>query len=151
MDKFLDFLSNTSVILTLAAILIIAFARAIIKIFQMGATFKVQLATKDEMEAFKKEVRDEMHSYAIGVQKAVMDACMKVIDNRLMDIAEAKQTSVDIKLLKVELENEIEKVMEKYDEIKAVSDNVRALNTKVNRLEYTSASDKRNSNERRSE
>lgn len=146
MDGILNFLSNTSVILTIATILIIAFSRTIIRIFRMGATFTTQLATKQELDDFKKEMKDDMHGYAIGIQKAVMDACMKVIDHRFAtiesDLKESKDAARVMTELKVSLQKDMRQMEKELQNFTDLSNTVRSLNTKVTRLEYSSTEKK---------
>ena len=147
MDGFLEFLNSYSVMITIAGIMIIAFARSIIRIFRMGVTFKTELATKDEMREFEAEMRRDMRGYCIQIQKVVTDAAMNVINNKLKDIEDVKHAAEDMRVMKAQIEAEIKVALEKYDEMKAVSDNVRVLTNKVQRLEYGAD----NRNDRRKE
>lgn len=136
MDKLLEFLNSTSVIITVITLLIIGFSKAIISIFRMGVTFKSNLATKAELTAFESEIRKDMRGYATQIQKSVTDACMRVIDAKLKDVEDVQETATEIKMLKVELEAEIKHALAQYDEIKSVGDSLRTLNNKVTRMEY---------------
>ena len=96
-------LSNTSVIITIATIMVIAFARSITKIFKMGVTFKADLATKTEQREFEAEIRRDMRGYAVQIQKSVQDSVMVTVNNRLKDIEDAKQAQQIFKSLKPKL------------------------------------------------
>lgn len=147
MEQILKFLNSYSVMIMIAGVVIIAFAKAIIKIYKMGATDKAHQVTRSELTDFENQMRTDMRSYTGQIQKVVLEACLKVIDAKLKDIDEVKGTAVDMKVMKAELEAEIKTTMEKYDEIKSVSDSVRSLGNKVSRLEYNDAT----SNTRRTE
>lgn len=136
MDKIIELLSSRSVVVTIVSIMIIAFAKSIISIFNMGVRFKSNLVTRAELNNFETEIRRDMRSYATQIQKAVTDACIRVIDSKLKDIEGAQDAVVEMKVLKTELEAEIKHTLEKYDEIKSVADSVRSLSNKVTKLEY---------------
>lgn len=147
MQTFLDFLNSYSVMIMLAGIVIIAFAKSIIKIYKIGATDKAHQVTRDELTSFENQMRTDMRGYTGQIQKVVLEACLKVIDAKLKDIEDIKSASVDMKVMKAEMEAEIKTALEKYDEMKSVADSVRTLGNKVSRLEYNSE----NSNTRRTE
>lgn len=147
MDAFLDLLNSYSVIIMLAGVIIIAFAKAIIKIYKMGVTDKAHQVTREELIDFENQMRTDMRGYTGQIQKVVLEACLKVIDSKLKDIEDVKDAAVDMKVMKAEIEAEIKSTLEKYDEIKSVSDSVRSLGNKVSRLEYNNE----NSTTRRTE
>lgn len=136
METIIEFLNSTSVIVTIISLLVMGFAKSIISIFRLGVTFKSNLATKAELNAFESEMRKDMRAYATQIQKSVTDACMRVIDAKLKDIEGAQNAVTDMKILKAQLETEIEHALEKYDEIKNVGDSIRSLSNRVQRLEY---------------
>lgn len=147
MEKVLEFMNSYSVTIVIASIMVMAFARSIVKIFKMGAMFKADLATKKELREFEDEVRRDMRGYCGQIQKAVTDSCLAVINDKLKDIEEAKKTAIDMRIMKTQLETEMKNAMEKIDEVKQVSNTVRSLSAQVSRLEYN----KDNQNERRIE
>ena len=136
MNAILEFLNNSSIMMTIAGILIIAFAKSIIKIYKMGVTDKSHQVTREELIEFENQMRTDMRGYTGQIQKVVLEACLKVIDSKLKDIDDVKDAAVDMRIMKTELETEIKSALEKYDEIKSVSDSVRSLGNKVSRLEY---------------
>lgn len=136
METILNLLNSYSMIIVIATIMVIAFAKCIIKIFRMGVTFKTDIVTREELADFESESRRDMRGYAVQIQKLVTDAAMKVIDNRLKDMDETKKAVVDMKVMKAELETEIKNASEKYDDIKTLSDTVRNLSQRIQRLEY---------------
>ena len=138
MEGFLSFLNSYSVMITIAGVMIIAFARSIIRIFKMGVTFKTELATKEELKEFEAEMRKDMRGYCIQIQTAVTDAALRVIQEKLKDIEGTKKAAEDMRVMKAQMEAEMKTTLEKYEEIKGLADNVRTLSNKVQRLEYTS-------------
>lgn len=149
MDKFLEILNSTSVVLALATILIIAFARCIIRIFRMGATWKTEFATKKEQKDFEESMRKEMRGYAVQIQKVVTDAAVTIINSKLSDIEDAKKAAEDVKEIEIKLNAALEKENERYDELKGVSGKLNALSNTVARLDYNGISG--NQTNRRSE
>lgn len=147
METFIELLSSTSVTLTIAAILIIAFAKAIIKIFRMGVMYKADLASRKDLTEFEAEVRNDMRNYASQIQKAVTDSMMVLINERLKDIEDAKDAVETMKIMKVEMDSQIKIMLEKYEETRTISQEFRTMSNKIARLEYNDE----NKNERRSE
>ena len=112
------------------------FAKTIIHIFRMGALFRAEYATKDEQKNFEKEVKSDLRDYKDELLKVVMTASMEMIREKLSDIDNIQETANKIKITEKELELKIKLAMEKVDEIRGMSDNVRALNQKVDRIVY---------------
>lgn len=135
-DTLLELLNSTSVVITVVTFLIIGFARAITRIFRMGATWKTELATKEEQKDFEAEIRRDMRGYASQIQSTVLDACMRTIERELKNLDEFRNSVTEMRTMKIELQNEIKNAMEKYDEIKNISDNFRIMNNRLNRLEF---------------
>jgi len=137
-----------SLTITIAGIMVIAFAKSIVKIFRMGATFKADLASKKELLDFEAEIRKDMRGYAIQIQKSVTDAAMTVINNKLKDIDDVKDIAADMKIMRNQLETEIKSATEKYTDMKSIGDTVRSLKNSVSRLEYNkdNMSDRRKEN-----
>ena len=138
MEQFLNILNSYSVMIMIAGVAIIAFAKSIIKIYKIGATDKAHQVTREELVAFENQMRTDMRGYTGQIQKIVLEACLKVIESKMKDIEDVKNVATDMKIMKAELEAEIKTALEKYDEIKSVSDSVRTLGNKVSRLEYNS-------------
>ena len=149
MNEFFQFLEKFSTAINTAIIgaLVIAFAKAIVRIFRMGATFKGDMASKEDLSELRKEVKGDMRAYATNIQKSVLDATMKVIDHRLANIDQFSETATEMKVLKVEIEGEVKRAIESADENKALGDTVRSLTNRVTRLEYGDG----NKTERRTE
>lgn len=144
-------LSNTSVIITIATIMVIAFARSITKIFKMGVTFKADLATKTEQREFEAEIRRDMRGYAVQIQKSVQDSVMVTVNNRLKDIEDAKQAATDIQITKAEIEMQLASLREKTANIKDIEDTIRQLNNRVQRLEFNTNTPTLSKTDRRTE
>ena len=116
--------------------MIIAFAKSIIRIFRMGVQYKADLVTRQEQQRFEEEVRRDMRGYASQIQKSVMESIMNVISARMKDIEAANKAAVDMQIMKAEMDAELKKMDEKYEEMKQMTDTIRTLNNKVQRLEY---------------
>lgn len=136
MDLINNILGSVPFIIFIATIMMIAFARCIIKIFKMGATFKTELATKKEMRDFETDMRKDMRAYCLQIQEIVTKSTMQIIENKLHDIEDVKSASTDIKVIKAELESKFDMMNEKFDEIKVVADTTRQMNARIQRLEY---------------
>lgn len=61
---------------------------------------------------------------------------MNVISARMKDIEAANKAAVDMQIMKAEMDAELKKMDEKYEEMKQMTDTIRTLNNKVQRLEY---------------
>ena len=144
-------LSNTSVIITIVTIMVIAFARSVTKIFKMGVTFKADLATKTEQREFEAEIRRYMRGYAVQIQKSVQVSVMLTVNNRLKDIEDAKQAATDIQITKAEIEMQLKNLREKTASIKDIEDSVRQMNTRLQRLEYSTNTPNLSKTDRRTE
>ena len=151
MDAFLKFLNSYSVIITIASVMVIAFARTIIKIFRLGVTFKTELATKEEQRVFEEEVRKDMRAYSVQIQKLVTDSVMTVLNNKMADVESAKDAITEIKVMKAEIDAEIKNALDRLDEMKVINDSVRALGNKVSRIEQQQNGNGIQSSERRRE
>lgn len=64
MEFITNFLNSPSLAITIAGIMIIAFAKSIIRIFRMGVQYKADLVTRQEQQRFEEEVRRDMRGYA---------------------------------------------------------------------------------------
>lgn len=152
MEFIFTLLENTSIMIIVATVMVIAFARSITKIFTMGVTFKSDIVTRKEQREFEEEMRRDMRSYAAQIQKSVSESLMLVLNNKLKDIDDAKDAADTIRIVKAEIDLQLKNINEKYDNIKAISDEVRNLNTKIQRIEYQNMSNANlNKSDRRSE
>jgi len=149
MSEFFQFIEKFSTAINTAVIgaLVIAFAKAIVRIFRLGATFKGDMASKEDLAELRKEVKGDMRAYATNIQKSVLDATMKVIDHRLANIDSLSQAATDMKVMKAEIEAEVKRALESVDANKGLGDTVRSLSNRLTRLEYGDG----NKIERRSE
>lgn len=136
MNLFIEFLNSNTVLTTVVGILIVAFAKAIIKIFQMGVYFKADLASKQELRQFENEMRRDMRSYCIQIQKTVTEAVMIIINNKLKDIEESREVATEMRVLRAEIEAELRNVIERSEEVRSAADTVRTLSNKVAHIEY---------------
>jgi methyl-accepting chemotaxis protein len=125
-----------AIAIAVASVLFTLFAKSIFTIVQKSMAMKDQMATKKEQREFEDSIRDELRSYKQELQDAVLNACMKVIDDRLKDIKDIQTTASSMTATKAIIEVELKQVMEKYDEIKNISDYVRNLGNDVNQLKY---------------
>lgn len=149
MDKIIEFFNSISdtLFVTIIGIMLMAFAKSITKIFKMGAMFKSEFATRQEQREFEEEIRRDMRGYASQIQQTVLTSTLRITEEKLKDIDEIRKSAIEIKALKLQIDNELKMINEKYDEVKAVGDEVRSLSQKVQRLEYGEA----NSMQRRTE
>ena len=140
MDWLENIVGNPTVVASflifMATTMFTLFAKTVIYIFRMGALFRAEYATKEEQKNFEKEVKTDLRDYKDELLKVVMAASMEMIREKLSDIDNIQETANKIKITEKELELKIKLAMEKVDEIRGMSDNVRALNQKVDRLVY---------------
>ena len=148
MENLIKILNSSTIVTGVVGIIVIAFARSIIKIFRMGVTWRTELATQKELREFEADVRKDMRAYCVQIQELVLKSAMNVINNKLKDIDDAKNALTEIKVLKAEFDTQMKAMDEKYEEIRTVGNTVRTLTNKVSRIEYNV--DSKNS-ERRSE
>jgi hypothetical protein len=136
MEWFQQLLSTQAFWITMASLAFTIFAKSVITIFRMGATFKVQFATKNEQKEFEKQVISDLRDYKDELLKVVMAGAMEVIREKLKDVDTIQQTANDMKATEARLEIQIKSAMEKVEEVRGMADNVRSLNAKVDRLQY---------------
>jgi hypothetical protein len=136
MDWLTNLINNQAFLFTMATLAFTIFMRATISIFKMGATFKVQFATKNEQKEFEKQVISDLRDYKDELLKVVMAGAMEVIREKLKDIDTIQETANTMKATEARLEVQIKSAMEKVDEVRGMSDNLRSLNAKVDRLQY---------------
>jgi hypothetical protein len=136
MDWLTNLINNQAFLFTMATLAFTIFMRATISIFRMGATFKVQFATKNEQKEFEKQVISDLRDYKDELLKVVMAGAMEVIREKLKDIDTIQETANTMKATEARLEVQIKSAMEKVDEVRGMSDNLRSLNAKVDRLQY---------------
>jgi hypothetical protein len=65
-----------------------------------------------------------------------MTAAMETIKEKLSDVDSIRETSQEMKSMSAKMEVQIKNAMEKVEEVRGMSDNLRALNAKVDRLQY---------------
>lgn len=148
MENLIKILNSSTIVTGVVGIIVIAFARSIIKIFRMGVTWRTELATQKELREFEADVRKDMRAYCVQIQELVLKSAMNVINNKLKDIDDAKNALTEIKVLKAEFDAQMKAMDEKYEEIRTVGNTVRTLTNKVSRIEYNADS---KTSERRSE
>ena len=107
MDAFLGLLNSYSIIIPIATVMIIAFTKAIIKIFNMGIMFKSNTVTRDELKEFEDSIRQDMRGYAVQIQKLVTTSSLTVINDRLKEVDEVKKSATEMKIMKTELQAEM--------------------------------------------
>ena len=136
MNTIIELLNSSTVLTTVVGLLVVAFAKSIVKIFQMGVYFKAELASKQELRDFENEMRRDMRSYCIQIQKTVTEAAMTIINNKLKDIEDSRNVAIEMRVLKAELDAELKNVIERSEEVRASADTLRTLANKVSHLEY---------------
>lgn len=137
-DWIAEILNNNQVaiIITISTLMMTLFARTVIKVFRLGATFKVELATKQELKEFEQEIRRDLRAYKEEISTTVMTTAIQIINSKLKEVEDIHKMVADMKAIKAVLEVEIKNMMKKVDEVYSLSDSVRILTNKVNRLEY---------------
>lgn len=127
---------NSGMIFTiLLTVVLTLFSKMVIKIFRYGVNYSNELASKSDFESFKREIRLDMRAYKDEVVKSIMNTCMKLIEERLKDIDNVRNAASDLKVFQAEIKAQLKAMNAQYDELKSYSDNLRALNAKVSRLE----------------
>lgn len=121
--------------------------RSAIGIYNKGKTDKKELVTKQEMKDFEADTRKDMRGYVRQITDTVTDSSMRIIEKELKPLDDIMSTANEMKIMKVNIDNNMKLMNERYDDIKQISDTVRSLSSKVTRIEYG----KENANERRSE
>lgn len=121
--------------------------RSAIGIYNKGKTDKKELVTKQEMKDFEADTRKDMRGYVRQITDTVTDSSMRIIEKELKPLDDIMSTANEMKVMKVNIDNTLKQMNEKYDDIKQIGDTVRSLTTKVTRIEYG----KENATERRSE
>ena len=131
-------LSENSYMIVSAIMLVLTtmFGRMIIKIFRLGVNFNSELAKKDELAEYKREIREELKCYKNEITDVVMQACFKILDEKLKEFKEFKELSDKMALDYERISIKANDVIEKYNELKNMGENLRVLNLKVQELQY---------------
>jgi hypothetical protein len=135
-EWFTALLTSPAFWITMGSVAFTIFMRSTITIFRMGATFKTEFATKSEQKEFEKQIIKDLREYKDELLKVTMSASMEMIKEKLRDVDVIAQTAQDMKSTEARLEIQIKSAMEKVEEVRGMSDNLRSLNAKVERLEY---------------
>jgi hypothetical protein len=125
-----------SFLIFMATTMFTVFARTIIGIFRLGTFFRAQYATKEDQKEFEKQVIVDLRAYKDELLKVIMAASMEVIREKLKDVETIEKTAQEMKSTEARLEVQIKSAMEKVEEVRGMSDNLRSLNSKVERLQY---------------
>jgi hypothetical protein len=136
MEWLTALLSSPAFWVTMATLAFTIFARSVITIFRMGATFKTEFATKNEQKQFEKQIISDLRDYKDELLKVTMAGAMEVIREKLKDVDTIQQTANEMKATEAKLEIQIKSAMEKVEEVRGMADNLRSLNAKVDRLQY---------------
>jgi biopolymer transport protein ExbB/TolQ len=141
MENFWEWLANNPAVLVTLLILFATtmftvFAKVIISIFQLGVKFRQDYATKRDQLSFELDMREMFKDYKEELLKTVMSAAMEMIREKLKEIKDIKDIAQTVKIIEKELEIKMKTIMDRVDETKSLGDNIRALNAKVDRLQY---------------
>jgi len=128
--------NQVAIIITVSTLMMTLFARTIIKVFRLGVTFKTQLATKEEMNKFEEDIRRDLRAYKEEISTVVMTTSIQIINDKLKDVSDIHKLLSEMKSLKAVMDVEIKNMMRKVDEVYSLSDAVRILTNKVNRMEF---------------
>lgn len=125
-----------SIFTVVATFCITALAKLIIKVYNMGRLSRVELVTKDEFRTLESNIRKDMRNYKEELFNSIWALCKTSIDNELKDVKDIKRVAEEVRINSEVLKTEIKNTTNKYDEIKAMAQNVQILENKVKRLEY---------------
>jgi hypothetical protein len=120
---------------TVATLGFTIFVRSIVSIFQLGMNFGKSELIKGQKE-FEKTMIADIRDYKDELLKVVMVTSMETIKEKLKDVDTIQRTAQDMKSMSAKLEIQIKNAMDKVEEVRGMSDNLRALSSKVERLEY---------------
>lgn len=112
-----------------------AISKTVIFIYNKGRLDTKHLATKQEMEMFKSEVREDLRHYKAELTDILIRQMNDKVNDRLEDITEIKKLRKEIEeeLLKLDLErDQFNKYVERIDEM---AEMLRTINNKLERLE----------------
>lgn len=135
MDTINELLSNNTVIVFLWTIGLTIFSRMIIKIFRFGVTWRQQLTTKDEFDAYRKETENRIRVTFKDMEKRVTETCLREVKNSLKDIDDIKNISADIKVDKQVIDEKMKMMEERYSEMKKAMDSVQVLERRVSQIQ----------------
>ena len=135
-NGILNLLYQWPVITTLVVFALTVFASTVFWIFRQAVLFRTELVSKKEQKEFEKEVENNLRNYKEELAEVVLAAAMEVIKEKLKDFDEIKNLASDAKVTEAKLKLLIDDAIEKVNEVRSMSDNLRSLNAKVDRLEY---------------
>lgn len=135
-NGILNALKEWPVITTLVVFALTVFARTVFWIFRQAVLFRTELVSKKEQKEFEKEIENNLRNYKEELAEVVLAAAMEVIKEKLKDFDEIKNLASDAKVTEAKLKLLIDDAIEKVNEVRSMSDNLRSLNAKVDRLEY---------------
>jgi fumarate reductase subunit C len=133
--SFFSFLQNPAIIITLATLVFTVFAKSIVGIFKMGINFSERDISEKQLK-FEKQIITDLRSYKEELLRVTLTAAMEAINDKLKDVNAIKEAASNMKAIETKVEIQVKTALEKMDEVKAMSDNLRALNAKVERLQY---------------
>jgi biopolymer transport protein ExbB/TolQ len=126
----------TSLIALISTVMFTLFVRSIITVFRYGVFFRAELATKKEQQEFEQHIKSDLRGYKEELLNIVLKSSDRIINDKVKALENLKDLPAKITALDQVLDQKIKNLNEKLDAIKSLEDNVRSLNTKVNRLEY---------------
>lgn len=110
--------------------------RSALKVYDKGKNDKKELVTKQELKDFEADTRKDMRGYVRQITETVTDSSLRIIEKELKPLDDVVAMSNDMKIMKQKIDNDLQNMNDKYDEIKQIGDTVRSLSTKVTRIEY---------------
>jgi hypothetical protein len=128
-------LGNDAFWFTVATFGFTIFVKSIVSIFQLGLNFGKSELVKGQKD-FEKNMIQDIRDYKDELLKVTMTAAMETIREKLSDVDSIRETSQEMKSMSAKMEVQIKNAMEKVEEVRGMSDNLRALNAKVDRLQY---------------
>ena len=131
----LGLLANPAVIIAIATLMFTIFAKAIIGIFKLGIYFSEKELAQKQIK-FEKQMIDDMRSYKEELLRVILAAAMSSINDKLKDVDTISKTASEMKATEAKLEVQLKNAMEKVDEVRSMSDTVRSLSARVDRMQY---------------
>ena len=126
----------TALAIAVATMIFTIFTKTVIGIYQAGVKFRSTFVTKEEQTTFEREIIRDMREYKQELLDVLMAAAMETIREKLKDVDSLRETAINMQGIEAAVRVQVKSVMEKYENLQSLEDNVRALNSKVERLEY---------------
>lgn len=135
-SAILNFLSNQTVLVTIIGLVAAAIFRSGVKIFREGIYFKAELVTKKEQHEFEDQVRQDMRSYRVELQKTILDTCLREIKSELKDLDRFREEFQEIREFKVKQEVFLEEFEDIKHDFKVMANEFGQIKERLNRIQF---------------